>query len=474
MNNKILIADDDSVQIGILESLIKNKLGFDVISVKNGMEAIYVLKKDIDSDICLVILDINMPDINGIEALESIKKTNPNIPVIMLTSSNEIDNAVTAIKLGAYDFFTKPVEAERLSVSINNALRIKELEVKINKLSKDSDFIKFENIIGYNSGIADIVKTGRKAASADIPILISGETGVGKELFARALHNESLRIEKPFIAINCGAIPENLVESTLFGHEKGSFTGAIAKAIGKFREANGGTIFLDEIGELPLDAQVKMLRVLQQKEVSPVGAAKNFPVDVRIISATNRDLEKEIEAGRFRKDLYFRLNVLEIKIPPIRDRASDISKLVKYFIENFSRAMAKEKKEISSEALEFLACQKWKGNIREIENAVHRAIILSETKILDINDFSNYYNPSNSITKRINLTKNIATNFINLLKDNGLPKTIDEIEQEAIGFNISYNNENITKTAETLGIAKSTLYRKIKNNTKFRSPFGED
>lgn len=299
----------------------------------------------------------------------------------MLTGNKDIKIAVDAMRYGAADFLTKPPEPERLRVSIHNALKLSVLEKEVTRLKRqESGTLTFDSLIGYDKGLSSVVKIGRKAAGADIPVLWAKPVSV-KKVFARAIHGEGKRVGKPFVAVNCGAIPEQLAESTLFGHEKGAFTGAISKTIGRFREAEGGTIFLDEVGDLPLNSQVKLLRVLQQKEIVPVGGSKAIPVNVRIISATNRDLEKDVQNGKFREDLIFRLNVLSVHLPPLRERQEDIPALIRHFVERFSVGEKLLLKEVSKQAMSELCGRQWAGNVRELENVIHRAIVLPVMEI---------------------------------------------------------------------------------------------
>ena len=309
---------------------------------------------------------------------------------------------------------------------------------------------------------------GHKAAKSDIPVLITGETGVGKEVFARALHGESDRAGYPFIAVNCGAIPENLIESILFGHEKGAFTGAVAKSLGHFREAEHGTIFLDEIGELPLDAQVKLLRVLQQKEIQPVGSSKLIPIDIRVISATHRDLSKDVMDNRFREDLFFRLNVLQIEIPSLKERSEDILPLILHFIERFAVQENLDVKSISDTALAKLTQYNWPGNIRELENVIHRAMVLSEQAEIDEQSiiFSGHGTapfPDTTPSHPLTPVQNQDKTSISLLDTQNNFKPFDEIEIDVIKAALDYHKQNMTHTSKALGIAKSTLYRKLSN-----------
>ncbi len=459
MKTKILLAEDDPLQRQMIAKLIEKQPGLEAVQASDGRVALSILEECAPEEIRLVIMDVNMPVMGGLEALEVMRRKYPRLPVLMLTSSHDTGHVVQAMKQGAHDFLNKPPEPERLKVSIANALRVSALEKEVTRLKKHEDgAYSFANLIGCDSGLSDVVKVARKAAQSDIPVLITGETGVGKEVLARAIHGQSGRTGKPFIAVNCGAIPENLVESTLFGHEKGAFTGAIARAVGRFREAEGGTIFLDEIGELPLDAQVKLLRALQQKEVVPVGAAKPVHIDARIISATNRNLEAEVAAGRFRGDLYFRLNVLQIRMPSLRDRRRDIPALVQHFIERCAAADSRPLKAVSPEALDALSAADWPGNIRELENTIQRAMLLSEGKMLEPADFQ--VSRLSAATLQDN-AMSAQAGILRLTDDKGELKSLAEIEREAIAFSLVHTNNNITRAANALGMSKSTFYRKL-------------
>lgn len=451
----VLLAEDDPVQQQMLGLLLEKKLGYHLVHAHGGKEALEIL--DRRPEIQLAILDYHMPEMNGLELLDICRQRYPALPVIMLTGNREVDVIVKAMKLGASDFITKPPEPERLRVSIENALKVNALQQEFSRLKKkDSGAFTFDQIIGYDGGLSPLIAVARKAAGSDIPVLIMGKTGAGKEMLARAIHGEGHRVGKSFIAINCGAIPQNLVESTLFGHEKGSFTGAITNAIGKFREAEGGTIFLDEVGELPLDAQVKLLRVLQQKEISAVGSPKNVPVNVRVISATNRDLKTEIIAGRFREDLYFRLNVLPVEIPELEKRKQDIPALIRHFLQKHCLNEGRDLKGFSSEAEKRLQEHPWPGNVRELENLIHRAVIMSDAKIINASDIEPLL--QNGVTLA-SIPAPAASHA--WLRSDGSLKNLDEIEREAISFAIARCGDNMTQAAFGLGIAKSTLYRKI-------------
>ena len=465
MTKPILIVEDDKMQQQMLAMLLKRKLGYESDIAENGREALDILEQDESQITKLVILDLHMPIMDGMETLEIMSQRYPALPVVMLTGSKDISDAVKAMKLGATDFLSKPYEGDRMMITIKNALKISTLSKEVTRLKSEQEgTFKFKNLMGAETGLQHATQIGRKAAASDIPVLITGETGTGKEVFAKAIHGESLRANKPFIAVNCGAIPAQLVESTLFGHEKGAFTGATEKVIGKFREAEGGTIFLDEVGELPLDTQVKLLRVLQQKEVEPVGAGKPISINVRIVSATNRDLQDEVNQGHFREDLYFRLNVLQIHLPPLRDRKQDISQLTRHFIERFAANGNLPLKDLTAEAEQQLHHYDWPGNIRQLENTIHRALVVNDQDHLDTQDFNTLLKMStnsNTTPEHQSSTPISTAQSIGLLNTDKTVKTMDDIEHEAITLVLAHHNQNITKAAQSLNIAKSTFYKKI-------------
>lgn len=462
MNLDILVVDDDESQRHILKKLISKKLGYSVIEAENGHKCMDILKNNDTKSVQLCIIDLQMPEMNGMELLELIGQNFPSMPVIVLTGHSRVDNAIQAMKLGATDFLKKPVQADRVIVSIQNALKMSSMTQEISRLNKkESGELTFADLIGADQGLIHIVAKGRKAAASSIPVLLNGETGVGKEVFANAIHGESDRLGKPFIAVNCGALPEQLVESILFGHEKGAFTGAVAKTMGKFREANGGTIFLDEVAELPLDTQVKLLRVLQQNEVEPVGLGKSVPINVRVISATHRDLREEVAVGNFREDLYYRLNVFQIEIPSLRERTEDILPLADHFIKRFSTSENKPFVTLTEDAQTFLLNHGWPGNVRELENSLHSAIVMSDNDTLDITDFTNIIEmgiPQQSASQ----SASGQTSFsVPVFKANGDIKTLDEIEVDVMEIALMHFKNNVTKASKALGIAKSTFYRKF-------------
>lgn len=462
MRAKILLVMQDFAERAALAEVIAKQFGFAAVQAAGGYAALQLVSAPQPSGVRLVVMDPVMQDVDGMEVLSNFRQKQPNIPVILLNGGTVDLNH--ALRLGVFDVMNKPVDIERLQLLVNNALKMSLLEKEYSRLVRqETGIFTFENVVGYDQGLAESVRVGRKAATTDAPLLLTGGTGVGKEVFARAVHGESNRVGKPFVAVNCGALPEQLVESTLFGHVKGSFTGAVASAIGKFREAEGGTLFLDEIGELPLAAQVKILRALQQREVSPVGAAQSVPVNVRIIAATNRDLEKAIHDGRFRDDLYFRLNVLQIRIPSLSERRKDIPALAYHFIERLAANERRAMKDISFDSMVALMNWDWPGNVRELENIIHRAMIMSEGKTLEIKDFDFVQTPLVTVQHHDAPQPASASGaHLSLIDDTGRLRPLEEVERLVLQFSLRHHKDNVTRAAEALGMAKSTFYRKLK------------
>src|SRR6195952_3870016 len=383
----VLIADDDVVQRRLVENMVQ-KCGYETVVVESGDEAVAALIGPDAQAIDAVVLDLVMPGLDGMGGLAKIREAGLPIPVIVQTAHGGIDNVGSAMRAGAQDFVVKPVGMERLQVSLRNALNTSALKGELQRIRHSREGrLTFADIITRSEAMASVLRTAQKAASSTIPVLIEGESGVGKELFARAIHGSGERKSKPFVAVNCGAIPDNLVESILFGHEKGSFTGATERHMGKFVEASGGTLFLDEVGELPLAAQVKLLRALQEGTVEAVGGRKPIKVDVRIISATNRKLLDLVKNGQFREDLFYRLHVLPLTIPPLRSRREDIPHLLRHFLARFCAEENRAITGISGEAMAHLCGLEWPGNIRQLENAVYRAVVMSDHDELGLADF---------------------------------------------------------------------------------------
>src|SRR5712672_2644067 len=386
MAERVLIVDDDPVARRLVENMV-SRAGYEPVTAEGGDPALAILtggKTRIDC----VVLDLVMPDLDGLGVLAKMREAGLDVPVIVQTAHGGIDNVVSAMRAGAVDFVVKPVGAERLQVSLRNALATRALEGELKRIKHSrSGTLTFKDIVTRSARMLTVLRTAEKAAASSIAVLIEGESGVGKELIARAIHGTGERRAKPFVAVNCGAIPESLVESVLFGHEKGAFTGAAERHAGKFVEASGGTLFLDEISELPLPSQVKLLRALQEGAVEAVGGRKPVKVDVRIISATNRKLLERVKSGHFRDDLFYRLHVLPLTIPPMRTRREDIPHLLRHFLARFGAEENRTITGISGEAMAHLAQLDWPGNIRHLENAVYRAVVMSDGDQLSLADF---------------------------------------------------------------------------------------
>lgn len=450
----ILIAEDDPIQRNLMRLLLEKKLGHRCLEAEDGARALYLIKQDKKHEIDGVLLDLGMPEMDGRTALPKILTLRPGLPVIVLTASDHVKDAVEVMRLGAADFLTKPAEPERLRVSLENALNLSRLKEDVARLERAGENrAGFADMIGHDSALMTVpVKLARKAANSDITTLITGETGTGKEVLARAIHGEGMRAGKPFVAVNCGAIPRELVESTLFGHKKGAFTGAVDDAPGKFREADGGTLFLDEVGELSADAQVKLLRALQQREVEPVGAAKSMPVNVRVIAATHRSLAHEVKNGDFREDLYYRLNVFPIHLPPLRERRDDIPLLAVYFLTHYAALEKKGMLTLSTEAKAWMKRHDWPGNVRELENRIYRAVLMCEGNDIRMEAFDE---PS------LALAQETAAAPLPFHHADGSLLTLAEVEQAAFAAALAHTGGNVTRAAAALGIGKSTLYRRL-------------
>jgi DNA-binding NtrC family response regulator len=400
--------------------------------------------------------------------------------VIVQTAHGSIDAVISAMRAGAADFVVKPVGAERLQVSIKNALRVEALEGEVRRMSKrGSGALTFTDLASSSADMARAIRLGERAAKSGIPVLLEGESGVGKEVFARALQGASDRRGKSFVTVNCGAIPANLVESILFGHEKGAFTGATEKHLGKFVEANGGTLFLDEVSELPLDAQVKLLRAIQEGEVDPVGGRKTVKVDIRLVSASNKDLLDCVRQGKFREDLYYRLNVFPISIPPLRNRREDVPALVRRFVARFSAEEGRTIRAISAEAMQLLQTFHWPGNVRQLENAVFRAVILCEDDEITVEHLPQVAQvvsgyevripaiaatplPSAQAEREIVRVEIKDPSAMTLLDPMGDVRPLGDVEGETIRFALDHYRGQMSKVARKLGIGRSTLYRKLK------------
>src|SRR5271155_3996013 len=398
----ILIVDDDPVQCRLLEGVL-HKFEYETLTRDSGDAALALLAGPDGAHIDCVILDLVMPNLDGLGVLAGLRQAAINVPVIVQTAHGGIDNVVSAMRAGAIDFVVKPVGAERLHVSLRNALNTSALEGELNRIKHSrSGTLGFKDIITKSPTMLTVLRMAEKAAASTIPVLVAGESGVGKELIARAIHGSGERRSKPFVVVNCGAMPENLIESILFGHEKGSFTGATERHVGKFFEASGGTLFLDEVGELPPARQEKLLRPLKGGGVEPVGARKPVQVDVRLVSATNRDLIADVKHGRFREDLFYRLHVFPITVPPLRERPADIPALARHFLARFAAEEGKRIRVITPEALRALMAFTWPGNIRQLENTIFRAVVLAETDSVGVEEFPQISNQvGNHLTAQV-------------------------------------------------------------------------
>ena len=480
MTATILIVDDDPVQRRLLEAMVR-RFGYEAETVDGGAAALERMSAGDGAPVALVILDLIMPDIDGMTVLARMREAKIGVPAIVQTAHGSIETVISAMRAGALDFVVKPVGAERLSVSIKNALRFDALEGEVRRMTRRAaGTVTFKDIATRSEDMGRVIRLGERAAKSTIPVLIEGESGVGKEMMARAIQGSSDRRSKPFITVNCGALPENLVESILFGHEKGAFTGATEKHVGKFVEASGGTLFLDEIGELPLETQVKLLRALQEGEVDPIGARRSVRVDIRLISATNQNLLEQVKRGKFREDLFYRLNVFPMTIPPLRSRQADVPDLARRFAARFAAEEGKRVRGIGAEALALLAKYDWPGNVRQLENALFRAVVLADGDELTLLEFPQIAAQVQGFDVRIPPAPTVAMpaspfereivrvevrdpNVMRLLDENGDVRKMDEIEADLIRFATTHYRGQMSEMARKLGIGRSTLYRKMKD-----------
>jgi DNA-binding NtrC family response regulator len=447
MSNKplILVVEDEDLMRAILTQILEGA-GYRVATASSAEEALEVFTAE---DVSVTLTDIRMGGMDGLELLDQIKSVDGEALVTVMTAYSSVDSAIAALRKGAYDYITKPFVNEDLLQSVKNAIRQRELFRENRALRRELDQrYSFSEIIGKSESLQAVFRRVEKVAATNTNILIQGESGTGKELVARAIHHNSPRSSRPFVAINCGAVPENLLESELFGHTKGAFTGAVTSKPGLFRAAEGGTVFLDEIGEISSAMQVRLLRALQEHEVTPVGSSAPVKFDARIISATNRDLEKEVQEGRFREDLFYRLNVIEIHIPPLRERREDIPLLVKHFTTQTAREQSSAEKPIEQQAMSALINYTWPGNVRELQNAIERAFTLSDKEI-DLD----------SLPPRI---CDVAQHSLPMRDPDGLRPTLEEAERRYIFDVLNSVNQDKARAANILGIDLSTLYRKLK------------
>ena len=441
-NFSVLVIDDDGDILLSLKGLLEDE-GYKVLLASTGGEG---MSKAEGSDVDAVMLDLVLPDVDGLDVLSKMKSSKADLPVIIISGKGTIDLAVRATKLGAYDFIEKPLDPDRVLLSLQHALQWRRLELENLKLREQLG--ERYRIVGDSAAMREVLRLVDKVAPTEARVLIRGESGVGKELVARAIHSLSPRAEGPFVQLNCAAIPVDLVESELFGHEKGAFTGAVSARKGRFELADGGTLFLDEIGDMPLGAQAKVLRAIEEGEFERVGGMNTVKVDVRIIAATNKDIEAEIRMGKFREDLYYRLNVVSISVPPLRERREDVPALAQHFCREFCRANGKREKVISGEALRVLKSYDWPGNVRELKNTIERLVILGEGDTISADDvmLALLRSPSPQIRS----------------SGRSLREMVEDYERRLVVMELEANGWNISRTAEKLGIDRSNLQKKIK------------
>jgi two-component system nitrogen regulation response regulator NtrX len=459
MKPRILVIDDEA---GIRDSMrmILEYEGYECLLAATGPDGLAIVERE---PLDLVFLDIKMPGMDGIEVLDRIRALSDGLPVVMVSGHGTVSTAVEATRKGAFDFIEKPLATDRVLLTVRNAVdqrRLRDENVTLRRAAE----VRHE-MVGESPGLDKVREAIGRAAPTNATVLILGESGVGKELVARAIHRNSLRARERFVQVNCAAIPEELIESELFGHEKGSFTGATEKQIGKFEQADRGTIFLDEVGDMSPKTQAKVLRVLQEGEVERLGSSRTMKVDVRVIAATNKDLEEEIDAGRFREDLYFRLSVIPVHVPPLRERPEDIPLLVKHFTELFNRESNFKPRRFSAAALEHLQQQRWRGNIRELRNTVERLLIMSRGDVVDAADLKDLVRSSEP--RPVPVMQSVAVGaplgVVEPAKDK--PGTLREFKESAerafLVDKLRENGWNISRTAEALDTPRSNLYKKL-------------
>jgi len=456
---RILVVDDER---GVCYSFKKilGRHGYDVITALSGMEAI---EKAVEDPPDLVILDISMPDLDGLEALKRLKTANPCLTVIMMTAYNTPERAITAMKYGAYDYITKPFDNDQLIMLVNKAIMAGNMSSPVTLKEDNISTQDVDRIVGKSKVMLDIYKKIGQVAESDATVLITGETGTGKELIARAIYQHSKRVNKPFLPVNCAAIPESLLESELFGHEKGAFTGANTRRIGKFEQCDGGTMFLDEVGDMPLSLQAKLLRVLQDGCFQRVGGSELIKSDVRIIAATNKDIESLVSKGRFREDLYWRLNVINIKVPPLRERKDDIEPLIRYFIQRYNRELGREIKGISRETLRMFENYHWPGNVRQLQSIIYRAMILSKGEIISFSE-AEWLAQTGLKEEDSDIEKGLMDVISKLLHSGEVDiyrKAVSMFERLLVRKALDLTGNNQAMAARLLGISRNTLRDKM-------------
>ena len=443
---KILIVDDDAGHRLMLKATLESK-DYQIFEAEDGDQAVAMVEKQFFD---LILLDLKMKRMSGLEALQAIKKISPAIPVLIMTAYASVKTAVQGLKLGAFDYMVKPLDMDEVLLNIEKALNFQQMKIE-NKVLKERLNLEFDfsAIIGRSKKMREVFEVLAMAAPSDATILILGESGTGKELIANAIHQNSLRKDKPFVKVNCAALAENLLESELFGHEKGAFTGAVARRLGRFEQADGGTLFLDEIGDMSLATQAKILRVLQEGEFERLGGEKTLKVDVRVIAATNKNLEEEVEKGTFRKDLFFRLSVVPVHLPALRERKEDIPVLAEHFLKKYAEKNNRLLRGFTPQAMDLLMRYDWPGNVRELENVIERAVILSREQFITPEAL-----PANVRMVDAKNNESLAEGLVG--------RSIKEVEKELIIKTLEQTGHNITRAAEILGLTRRGLQYKLK------------
>jgi two-component system response regulator AtoC len=455
---QVLIVDDEPNLRKILSAQLSRD-GYDVLTAEDGEQGLVALK---EHHIDLVITDLKMPKVDGMQLLREALREDPELPIVMITAHGTIDTAVEALKIGAFDYLTKPFDKDEVRQIVAKALKTRELRGNEATAAASGSGARF-GIIGSSPGIADLYAVLERVADTPTTVLITGESGTGKELVARALHEHSSRKDKPFIKVNCAAIPKELIESELFGYERGAFTGAVASKPGRFELANGGTLFLDEIGEIPIEMQVKLLRALQESEFERVGGIKTIRIDVRLVAATNRDLKKLIAAGTFREDLFYRLNVVPMRLPALRERATDIPLLVEHFLRKFNERLKKSVGGVEQDALDILCGYPWPGNIRELENVIERAVLFCDTQNLRAQDLPLEVKGTSPVAAGQSSEANLQAA---LASEGGLKEHVkvamSRLEKELVSRALEQTGGNVTHAARLLKISRKGLQLKMK------------
>lgn len=463
MTARVLVADDEaSIRFVLRETLEAS--GHEVVDVKSGDAALELLAT---GQFAIAFLDIRMPGLSGLDLLDHLRTLGSDTSVVIMTAQNTFENAVEAMKRGALDYLVKPFRMAEVTALTDKALQIHAMQQELRMLRREvaQNVTTGDRLVGKSAQLLEIYKTIGKVAASNVPVLITGESGTGKELVANAIHRTSPRAGNPFVAVNAAAIPRELLESELFGHEKGAFTGAVEARMGRFREANRGTIFLDEIGDMPIDLQAKLLRVLQNSEVTPVGGKRTESIDVRIIAATHRTLETEVAAGRFREDIFFRLRVVPLHIPPLRERRDDIPALAEYFVEHYAMELTNGTRFLAQSTIDFLCRQNWPGNVRELENAIKRALVLSAGEVLTPADFAFLEKPGAAASTERTLAQLMRKKLDSLIAENSggdiYRIILEEVERPLIEAALERTEGNQIRAAALLGINRNTLRKKI-------------